>query len=64
MVVKWLPMQFKEYLELGSLLIDFSQEGQVFIPTVLGNIDVGEIVHNFKAHKSDRSSLGASVINT
>jgi len=63
-VVKWLPMPVGEYLKQGLPNIDYTQEGRTFIPTVLGDIDVGEMFHNFQTHESGRLYLGARAINT
>ena len=64
MVAKWLPMTVGEYLERGSPVIDYTHLGQTFTKTWLGDIDVGAMFHNFQAHRSDRSSLGARIIHT
>ena len=41
MVVKWLPKPVGDYLDAGSPVIDYTEEGTKFIPTVQGDIDVG-----------------------
>ncbi len=64
LVVKWLPISVGEYLSRGSPVIEYTQSEQTFTKTWLGDIDVGAMFHNFQAHLSDRSSLGARVIHT
>ncbi len=57
-VVKWLPMSVKEYLQLSSPIIDYTQETSTYIKSTQGDIDVGQHFNNFRVHPSDQHTLG------
>lgn len=45
------------YLEVGSPLIDYTQETDSFIKSVQGDINVGKMLHNIVAHEEYRPYL-------
>lgn len=66
LVVKWLPlgMSVGDYLDMGSPIIDYTQEGISFTPSVQGDVDVGSMFHNYKVHPRDKHTLGVRVYFT
>jgi hypothetical protein len=64
MVTKWLAVPVADYLNAGSPSQDYTQSASVFIKSKQGDIDVGAMFNNFRAHPSERHALGVRVINT
>ena len=64
-VVKWLAMSVGQYLEMGSPKQNYdTQPANTFTKTKQADIDVGQMFHNFPAHRSERSRLGVRYIST
>ena len=64
LVVQWLPVPVREYLDQGSPLVDYTQSATSFIKTYLRDVDVGAIFNNIAAHFSECHSLGVRYIHT
>ena len=63
-VVRWLDRPVGEYLDAGSPTLDYALVAILFIISYQFDIDVGEMFHNFRAHKSGRHLLGLRVPTT
>jgi hypothetical protein len=64
MVTKWLAVPVAIYLDSGSPSQDYTQSASTFVKSKQGDIDVGVMLNNFRAHPSERHGLGLQVINT
>ena len=64
MVTNWLAVPVAAYLDSGSPSQDYTQSASAFVKSKQGDIDVGVIFNNFRAHLSERHGLGVRVINT
>ena len=64
MVCKWLATTVGRYLVLGLPNQDYTLEQSSFHRSEQGDIDVGEMFHNFMIHKSERHALGVRFIET
>ena len=51
-------MPVRQYLQQGSLVIDYTQEVSTYIKTTQGNIEVGQHFNNFRVHPIDQYTLG------
>ena len=63
-VVKWLAIPVGQYLEKGSPPQDYTQPASSFIKSKQGDVDVGGMFHNFRAHYEERENLGVRWIET
>jgi hypothetical protein len=64
MVTKWLAVPVAAYLNAGLPSQDYTQSASTFVKSKQGDINVGAMFNNFKAHPSERHGLGVCVINT
>ena len=64
MVCKWLSMPVGEYLSLGSPSQDYTGATERIRFSDQGDIDVGEMFHNFMVHVSERHALGVRHVLT
>jgi hypothetical protein len=64
MVAMWLAVPVAAYLDTGSPSQDYDQSASTFVKSKQGDINVGAIFNNFRAHPSKRHALGVHVINT
>jgi hypothetical protein len=63
-VAKWLAVPVAAYLNTGLPSQDYTQSASTFVKSKQGDIDVGAMFNNFRAHPSERHGLGVRVINT
>lgn len=63
-VVKWLAVPVAEYLADGSPIQDYTQPNSKFVKSKMGDVDVGQMFHNFMAHPKERADLGVRWIET
>jgi hypothetical protein len=64
MVTKWLAVAVATYFNAGLPSQNYTQSASTFVKSKQGDIDVGAIFNNFRAHPSERHGLGVHVINT
>jgi hypothetical protein len=64
MVTKWLAFPVAAYLNAGSPSQNYTQSASTFVKSKQGDIDVGAMFNNFRAHPSERHGLGVCVINS
>ncbi len=64
MVTKWLAVPVAVYLDSGSPSQDYTQSASTFVKSKQGDINVGAMFNNFRAHPLERHGLGLQVINT
>ena len=64
MVTKWLSVLAAAYLDAGSPPQDYTRPASSFVKSKQGDIDVGAMFNNFRAHPSERHALGVRIINT
>ena len=57
-VIKWLTVLVREYLQQGSLVIDYTQEVSTYIKTTQGDIDIGQHFKKIRLHPIDQPTLG------
>ncbi len=58
MVTKYLAVPVATYLNAGSPSQDYTQSASIFVKSKQGDIDVGAMFHNLRAHPSERHGLG------
>ncbi|KAL7466321.1 hypothetical protein ACHAXS_006626, partial [Conticribra weissflogii] len=63
LVIKWLSIPVEAYLDAGSPVQDYTTD-QPMIITYSGDINVGQMFHNFLVHPSERCHLGVRLIST
>ena len=64
LVVKWLTVPISQYMEEGSPPQDYTLPGSIFIKSKQGDVDVGGMFHNFRAHAKEQANLGVQWIET
>ena len=64
LVVKWLTVPISQYMEEGSPPQDYTLLGSIFIKSKQGDVDVGGMFHNFRAHAKEQANLGVRWIET
>ncbi len=64
LVVKWLSMPLRQYLQLGSPDMDYTQDAKEFTKSKQGDVDVGQHFKKICAHEEDRPYLGIRFIST
>jgi hypothetical protein len=63
MATKWIGVPVAAYLDAGSPLQDYTQSASTFVKSKQGDINVGAMCNNFRAHLSKRHALGVCLIN-
>ncbi|KAL7524590.1 hypothetical protein ACHAXR_000640, partial [Thalassiosira sp. AJA248-18] len=63
-VVKWLLIPVEKYLQLDSLVVDYTQDTSVYIKSKQADIDVGQHFNNFRVHADDRKYMGVKFVQT
>jgi hypothetical protein len=64
MVTKWLSVPVATFLDAGLPSQDYTRLASTFVKSKQGDIDVGAMFNNFRAHTSEQHGLGIRVIIT
>ena len=64
LVVKWLAVPMSQYIGEGSPPQDYTQPESKFTKSKQGDVDVGGMFHNFRAHAKEQANLGVRWMET